>query len=233
MLLPSRITKLTDQPLLTGSQQIFGTPGYIAPEYIQSANIDGRSDLYSLGVILYEMVTGALPFDYEYPGDLLIKHVTEPPIRPSVRRPGLPAPIEELVLRCLEKNPDRRFRDAFHFLEELRACRERLGSDLAWGSIARPEAGPPGSGGKRTESIAPTPAESLGVVPASAASPRRLPSVPVAVPVSTGPLPSPTPARATPKDDLELEIPVDVAPAERATSSSGATGRPDASSTSM
>src|SRR5688572_10246385 len=62
------IAKILDAPSLTGSQQIFGTPGYIAPEYIQSTNIDGRADLYSLGVILYEMITGALPFDYEYPG---------------------------------------------------------------------------------------------------------------------------------------------------------------------
>jgi serine/threonine-protein kinase len=158
-LLDFGIAKLTDQPSLTGSQQIFGTPGYIAPEYIQSANIDGRSDLYSLGVILYEMVTGALPFDYEYPGDLLIKHVTEPPIRPSLRRPGLPRPIEEFVLRCLEKSPDDRFRDAFHFLEELRAVRERLGSDLSWGGLARPSPGTPGSGQRRPVSIAPTPDE--------------------------------------------------------------------------
>ncbi len=141
-LLDFGIAKLLDQPALTGSQQIFGTPGYIAPEYIRSSNIDGRADLYSLGVILYEMVTGALPFDYEYPGDLLVKHVSEPPIRPSLRRPGLPAPVEEFVLRCLEKSPDQRFRDAFHFLEELRACRERLGSELEWGSLGAPGATP-------------------------------------------------------------------------------------------
>jgi eukaryotic-like serine/threonine-protein kinase len=123
------IAKILDAPSLTGSQQIFGTPGYIAPEYIQSTNIDGRADLYSLGVILYELVTGALPFDYEYPGDLLVKHVTEAPIPPRKRRAEVEAPIEELILRCLEKNPDRRFRDAYHFLEELRATRERLGGD--------------------------------------------------------------------------------------------------------
>ena len=121
------IAKLTDQPSLSGSQQIFGTPGYIAPEYIQSTAIDGRADLYSLGVIFYEMVTGALPFDYEYPGDLLIKHVTEAPIPPSVRRPGLPQAVEDFTLRCLAKKPDQRFRDAFHFIEEVRRARERIG----------------------------------------------------------------------------------------------------------
>ncbi len=129
------IAKIMDAPSLTGSQQIFGTPGYIAPEYIQSTAIDGRADLYSLGVILYEMVTAALPFDYEYPGDLLVKHVTEQPVRPRVRRPDLLQPVEDFVLRCLEKDPDKRFRDAFHFLEELRQARDRIGGDLSWGGM--------------------------------------------------------------------------------------------------
>ncbi len=129
------IAKIMDAPSLTGSQQIFGTPGYIAPEYIQSTEIDGRSDLYSLGCILYEMVTGALPFDYEYPGDLLVKHVTEQPIRPSVRHPGVEAPMEEFILRALEKDPSRRFRDAFHFNAELRKVRERLGPVESWGGL--------------------------------------------------------------------------------------------------
>ncbi len=203
-LLDFGIAKLMDQPSLTGSQQIFGTPGYIAPEYIQSANIDGRSDLYSLGVILYEMVTGALPFDYEYPGDLLIKHVTEAPIKPSVRRPGLPAPIEELVLRCLEKTPEKRFRDAFHFLEELRACRERLGSELEWGALSRPVAGPPGSGGKRAISIVPTPEEG------KSRPPRALESVPIALPpFESQSLRAPNDVDVPSSADLARRVPVD------------------------
>ncbi len=129
------IAKITDAPSLTGSQQIFGTPGYIAPEYIQSTAIDGRADLYSLGVILYELVTGALPFDYEYPGDLLVKHVTEPPIRLTVRKADVPLAMEAFVLKCLAKNPDQRFRDAFHFLDELRATRELCSPALSWGGL--------------------------------------------------------------------------------------------------
>jgi serine/threonine-protein kinase len=129
------IAKIMDAPSLTGSQQIFGTPGYIAPEYIQSTAIDGRADLYSLGVILYELVTGALPFDYEYPGDLLVKHVTETPIKPTARKADVPKPLEAFVLRCLVKNPDERFRDAFHFMDELRATRELIGPALSWGGL--------------------------------------------------------------------------------------------------
>lgn len=132
------IAKILDAPSLTGSQQIFGTPGYIAPEYIQSTDIDGRADLYSLGVILYELVTGALPFDYEYPGDLLVKHVTEEPIAPSVRRPSVSPPMEALILQCLEKKAEERFRDAYHFLDEVAKTRERMGTAGAWGSMSQP-----------------------------------------------------------------------------------------------
>ncbi|MFT5356339.1 MAG: serine/threonine protein kinase, partial [Polyangiales bacterium] len=130
------IAKILDAPSLTGSQQIFGTPGYIAPEYIQSMDIDGRSDLYSLGVILYEMATGALPFDYEYPGDLLVKHVTEAPIPPSARYPEIQPALEVFILRCLEKLPDDRFRDAYHFLDELELMADRLGGPDTWSAPA-------------------------------------------------------------------------------------------------
>lgn len=120
------IAKILDAPSLTGSQQIFGTPGYIAPEYIQSTNIDGRADLYSLGCILYELVTGALPFDYEYPGDLLVKHAVEAPIPPRARLASIPSRLNAFILQCLEKDPDQRFRDAHHFAEELRKVWETL-----------------------------------------------------------------------------------------------------------
>jgi len=129
------IAKILDAPSLTGSQQIFGTPGYIAPEYIQSTDIDGRADLYSLGVILYELITGALPFDYEYPGDLLVKHVTEPPIPPSERYSKIEPSVEALILQCLAKDPAERFRDAFHFLEELERVWEIVGSPESWGGL--------------------------------------------------------------------------------------------------
>jgi len=134
-LLDFGIAKILDAPSLTGSQQIFGTPGYIAPEYIQSTEIDGRADIYSLGCILYELTTGALPFDYEYPGDLLVKHVTEPPIPPSTRNPEIDPAVEEFLLRCLEKDPEKRFRDAFHFIAELKLLRERLGPGDSWGGM--------------------------------------------------------------------------------------------------
>ncbi|MEM6957334.1 MAG: serine/threonine-protein kinase, partial [Myxococcota bacterium] len=128
------IAKILDAPSLTASHQLFGTPGYIAPEYIRSAEIDGRADLYSLGVMLYELLTGELPFDYEYPGDVLVKHVTEPPVDPRDRI-KLEDGAAEFVLRCLRKDPDERFRDAYHFIDEIRALSERMGGDDSWASL--------------------------------------------------------------------------------------------------
>ena len=164
------IAKIMDAPSLTGSQQIFGTPGYIAPEYIQSTAIDGRADLYSLGVILYEMVTGALPFDYKYPGDLLVKHVTERPVPPSERHPTVEPAMERLILRCLEKDPSNRFRDAYHFLEELEATRERLGGSESWGGLnehGTEEADPEESGRMTLPAPPPPEVDAYAGLPAS------------------------------------------------------------------
>ena len=193
------IAKIMDAPSMTGSQQIFGTPGYIAPEYIQSAHIDGRADLYSLGVILYEMVTAALPFDYEYPGDLLVKHVTEQPIPLRVRLPSVEPPVEEFVLRCLRKSPQDRFRDAFHFLAELTKVRERLGSEVSWGAL-----GEPLSSAKRAALYAPTAAEGLERdVPATEG-----PSGAVTPVVAQEALSSSSEARRTTREYDRISIPV-------------------------
>jgi serine/threonine-protein kinase len=120
------IAKLTDQPALTATDKIFGTPGYIAPEYAAGNPIDGRADLYSLGVVLYEMVTAQLPFDVEFPADLLLKHMLEPPIPPRERNPAVPEPVERLILQLLAKDPAQRYRDAYHLLEDLEAVSQLL-----------------------------------------------------------------------------------------------------------
>ncbi len=120
------IAKLLDQPSLTAADKIFGTPGYIAPEYAAGSTLDARADLYSLGVVLYEMVTGRLPFEASSPAELLVKHMLHPPIPPRTFQPDLPDILERFILRLLVKNPDQRFRDAFHLLEELERVRPAL-----------------------------------------------------------------------------------------------------------
>src|SRR6185295_13978224 len=104
---------------LTLNEQLFGTPGYIAPEYVSGLQIDGRADIYSLGVVLYEMVTGELPFEGKGQSDLLLKPLTTNPIHPSKRVKGLPPALEDLLMKCLMRNPADRHQDAFALHDAL------------------------------------------------------------------------------------------------------------------
>jgi len=115
------IAKIVDAPALTFSEQRFGTPGYIAPEAVDGAPASARGDLYGLGVILYEMLTGKLPFDAKSTIDLLILPSKQDPVKPSARTTGIPPAVEDLVLRMIARRPDDRPRDAFGVCAALEA----------------------------------------------------------------------------------------------------------------
>jgi len=120
------IAKMLDAPALTFNEQRFGTPGYIAPEAIEGAPVTPSSDLYALGVVLYNMLTGVMPFDVRGV-DLLVATMREAPIKPSSRHGDIPAELEELVLRLLARSPGDRPRDAFVVHDELADIVRRLG----------------------------------------------------------------------------------------------------------
>jgi serine/threonine protein kinase len=95
----------------TGMGAILGTPQYMSPEQAGAKPVDRRTDIYSLGVILYEMVTGRVPLNAETYGEMVIKHLTVTPPSPTQLRDlpqGIPGELEDLIMQCLEKNPNKR-----------------------------------------------------------------------------------------------------------------------------
>ncbi|MBL8625683.1 MAG: serine/threonine protein kinase [Myxococcales bacterium] len=103
---------------LTAAGVILGTPQYMSPEACESKKVDHRTDIYALGVLLFQMLCGQVPFDGETMGAVLIKQVSQPPPAPRGLSPLIPPAVEQIILRCLAKAPDARFQS----MAELRAA---------------------------------------------------------------------------------------------------------------
>jgi len=94
----------------TAAGVLLGTPQYMSPEACESrSSIDARTDVYALGILLFQMCTGRLPFDGETMGEVLVKQVTQLPPAPRAINPNIPPSVEQIILRCLAKTPDHRF----------------------------------------------------------------------------------------------------------------------------
>ncbi len=106
------LARLRDSPGMTKDGVFLGTPDYASPEQASLQPADERSDLYSLGVVIFEMATGERPFVAESTRGVLELHRTQPPPLPRSRRPEIPEVLEGIILRCLEKDPLARFDDA-------------------------------------------------------------------------------------------------------------------------
>src|SRR5690606_37467502 len=111
--LPREATRVTAEGM------IIGTPAYLSPEQAQGHPLDPRTDIYSLGIVLYEMVTGQLPFDADDISALLLQQVRQPPPPPRLIAPNLPVGLEMVILKALEKHPSRRFQSSRIMAEAL------------------------------------------------------------------------------------------------------------------
>jgi serine/threonine protein kinase len=103
---------------------IIGTPEYMSPEQFEGRRIDRRSDIYSLGIVLFELITGKLPFSADSAVALAMKHQNEPPPEPRHIKPSTPAWLERVIMRCLEKDPQKRYLTAEELAQDLRKPRK-------------------------------------------------------------------------------------------------------------
>ena len=107
--------------MLTVRGFVCGTPEYMAPEQARGENVDGRTDLYAAAVILYQLITGQVPFTASSPVGILSQHLDRPPPAPRAKRPDIPRALDLLILRGLEKEPAMRPQTATAFRQELEA----------------------------------------------------------------------------------------------------------------
>ncbi|HEY2735846.1 MAG TPA: serine/threonine-protein kinase, partial [Polyangiales bacterium] len=108
---------------LTQAGQVFGTPHYMSPEQCAGTNVDHRTDIYAVGVMLYEMACGKVPFDADNLMGILTKHLYENPIAPHELAPpvNVPAPLEAIILKCLQKKPEQRYQTMAELSADLDA----------------------------------------------------------------------------------------------------------------
>lgn len=135
------IARVLGTARMTRQGNIVGTIEYMSPEAIQGAEVDARSDIYSLGILLYEMLTGRVPFvnDTEY--SLMMAQINEPPPPPRAFAPHIPIPVEQAILRALAKRPEERFQSVGDF---RRALEQNVSAPFPSVSVesVRPESAP-------------------------------------------------------------------------------------------
>ncbi len=126
---------------LTTTGMTLGTVQYYAPEQAQGEIVNPAADVYALGIVMYEMLTGRTPFDGDTPVAVAMQHIQDVPVPPSELNPGIPQPLEDIIMRCLEKIPEMRFRDGSQLARALESLGEADASEMGTNQFLVP--GPP------------------------------------------------------------------------------------------
>ena len=113
------IAKAVSNSTITAFGTTIGSVHYFSPEHARGGYTDAKSDLYSLGVVLYEMVTGKVPFDADTPVSVALKHMQEKPVEPIVLNPAIPQSLNNLIMKAMEKDPNLRYSTATEMIEDF------------------------------------------------------------------------------------------------------------------
>ncbi len=113
------IARLKEERGMTAEGTVVGTPDYMSPEQARGAALDFRSDIYSTGVVLYEVFTGTLPFEGDTPLAVVLKHIQENPPSPQTRNPKIDPKVSQIVLKCMQKDPKERYQSVNDLYEAL------------------------------------------------------------------------------------------------------------------
>jgi serine/threonine protein kinase len=118
------LVKAGEGTKLSTTGVVFGTPEYISPEQAQGEKVDGRSDIYSLGIMLFEMLSGQVPFEADTPLEVPIKHLTAPLPLPREVNPDISEPVEQVILKAMAKAPEDRYQRVSEMAEALKRAME-------------------------------------------------------------------------------------------------------------
>ncbi len=128
------IAKSTDSQTITNTTSIIGSAHYLSPEQAKGTYIDFRTDIYSFGIVLYEMVTGRLPFEGDSPVTVALKHLQEDPVPPKNINAAIPDSLNKLILKAIQKEPIKRYQNAKEIIQDLQKIQDNpdiiIGEDL-------------------------------------------------------------------------------------------------------
>lgn len=156
---------------LTATGSFIGTPAYMSPEQGLGQNVDGRSDIYALGVILYEMATGRVPYKAETPMAVVVKHINDPLPPPRQLNPDLPEAVERVILKALAKQPKDRYATAGEMVRALRAVIPEPAGEMVTAMAAAPSPTPETA--IKTLEQEPSPPEAVTVATSRRGQPAR------------------------------------------------------------
>lgn len=148
------LAKLAEGGMLSMTGMAMGTPAYMSPEQCEGRPVDGRTDIYALGIVLFELITGRVPFDVKTLTEALRAHTQEPPPPRSINT-SIPSQVEEIVLKALAKSVDQRYASASQIEQALRAACSAIPQSKAevatqGGAVGYVSMGHPGRSGGRS-----------------------------------------------------------------------------------